>query len=179
MTIARTSLLLGLLALCACAFGADPDDEVVFGPTPRLDGGGLPGTGGDGKEDHDDTESDDAGSDGSDDGLDESTDDGAGDDESDTTTGAPPPGMPVPDPGEEPPNPMCSPDPGDGQCRACGRAHCCEELLDCESDGSCACALDCVEQGGQPDACWEECGDSVPALLLAVCGLTPCGDVCY
>ncbi len=161
-----------------CAVGTDP--VTGFNPAPRLDGGLEDETDGETDGDTDgetdgETDGDTDGADGSsDDDGGESMDDGAADDGA-ADTGEPPSDGTTGGEAEPPVDPACLPQPTDGVCRACAREHCCAELQSCEGDANCTCAMDCLETGTDPELCYEQCGDSFPAIVLGVCGLEPCG----
>lgn len=43
-------------------------------------------------------------------------------------------------------------------CEECWMLHCAVERMDCEADADCTCVLECVDGGGSPGNCKNECG---------------------
>jgi len=80
---------------------------------------------------------------------------------------------------------VCAPNDEDGNCRACLKEECCDELEACDADSSCQCITECLPTapGMGPMAkyqyCVDECGD--PGRLwgaIRECRNTDCSDVC-
>jgi hypothetical protein len=66
---------------------------------------------------------------------------------------------PDPDTGSESGGNLCPPEEGDDECSMCTKTNCCPELMACQANADCDCAVDCIsEMGiGMQDACLEMC----------------------
>lgn len=69
---------------------------------------------------------------------------------------------------------VCAPDPADGDCNMCTKAQCCDELSACDSDMTCSCIIDCVDDGGDPNGCQTTCGNSPLFDGLTGCVIGAC-----
>lgn len=152
-----------------CATGGDNND-----PPPALSLGGEEGVSGATMWEANETESPD--SDTMTGGTSRAAGSGEGDDDddvADTTTGGDDPGTTGPPPA------TCPPDPNDDECFACVRDACCPAVLQCEGDPMCSCTLDCIEAGGEPDLCNDDCGGMNEATVAVVtCSYLQC-QLCF
>jgi hypothetical protein len=77
---------------------------------------------------------------------------------------------------------ICDPVPGDDPCDACTKLTCCDQLMACEGDTACSCFIGCVEGGGDPFGCSDQCGASIFGAGatgdLVSCSSGPCGGSC-
>lgn len=67
---------------------------------------------------------------------------------------------------------------GASLCQICLAELCCEALVGCAADDGCACMVDCVNEGGDPPACAQQCVPGLAYFELLQCELTLCNSAC-
>jgi hypothetical protein len=73
----------------------------------------------------------------------------------------------------------CIPSATDDACTACGKASCCDAITACPNSGAChGCLIPCVANGGEPNACADQCGHDQYVDGLLLCARDACAAPC-